>query len=81
MGYRPWKYVTFLSPNKKVTKEVGLRGTRVALPRAKCVLLRISRGALTTIAETMAMRHGSGTPAPMLVSFRPFLAEIRKGHS
>ena len=38
--------VTFLSPNKKVTKEVGLRGAGAALPRVKCALLRISRGAL-----------------------------------
>ena len=37
--------VTFLSLNKKVTKEVSLRGANDALPRARCALLRISRGA------------------------------------
>ena len=31
--------VTFLFPNKKVTKEIGIGGgVRVALPRTKCTL-------------------------------------------
>ena len=37
---------TFLVSPRKVPKECDLRGARAALPRVKCALLRISRGAL-----------------------------------
>ena len=45
--------VTFLSLNKKVTKEVSLRGARAALPRVKCALLRISRSALGSFRRNL----------------------------
>ena len=44
-------HVTFLSLNKKVNKEVSLRGANVALPRARYALLRISRIALLLLRK------------------------------
>jgi hypothetical protein len=53
-------YVTFLSLNKKVTKEVSLRGANVALPRARYALLRISRGALYKLHQNVPLHFQKG---------------------
>ncbi|MBO5129453.1 MAG: hypothetical protein J6B95_03800 [Oscillospiraceae bacterium] len=37
--------VTFLSPNKKVTKEIGLKGAELIAPAIKAAPLRIPRRA------------------------------------
>ena len=49
-------YVTFLSLNKKVTKEVSLRGANVVLPHARYALLRISRSANTKLSSYVLHR-------------------------
>ena len=35
VSFYSWGRVTFLSPNKKVTKEVGLRGAELLAPASK----------------------------------------------
>ena len=83
-----------MSLNKKVTKEVSLRGANVALPRARCALLRISRSVITKlpnntplcISALLARRRGILKGAHLLeaplksASFGSFLAETRKEH-
>ena len=83
-----------MSLNKKVTKEVSLRGANVALPRARCALLRISRSVIMKlpnntplcISALLTRRRGILKGAHLLeaplksASFGSFLAETRKEH-
>ena len=77
--------VTFLWPNKKVTKEVGLRGTYAKLPLGKCVLLRISRAHYFASLqdklhpdsrENVPIFSGMGSAVQTILSFYFWLSEM-----
>ena len=89
-----YRYVTFLSPNKKVTKEIGTgEVSNVALPRARyalpCVplLWRFKETALQYTTTPPKKRQGILKGAHLLeaplksASFGSFLAETRKEHN